>query len=274
MKISTLLTLFPLLMPASVLAGTVLYTDSHHPPINNDASVSVIYLDGPEQLQAQTFGELSSNPDDAERQAKAVLQSPQWQAHEQELATVYRAVVRAWELGVTKVPAVVFDNRDVVYGTADVAQALALRAQSSGGSDMQRTPFYGVPAGQPRLTLKSLSVAIMLSAASVPAANAALNSAQIVASAVSQACISWRVSGICYWLLCTPFGCKVRTSVKVTHFIPEAVVSAYNTQGGNPWSEMSMVSQAAGGLESSITSTVERRVCRRWQQRAENARAT
>ena len=53
---------------------------------------------------------------------RAVLQSPQWQAHEQELATVYRAVVRAWELG-DKVPAVVFDYRDVVYGTADVGQA-------------------------------------------------------------------------------------------------------------------------------------------------------
>ncbi|VEI65570.1 Uncharacterised protein [Serratia rubidaea] len=39
MKISTLLTLFPLLMTASVLAGTVLYTDSHHPPSNIDASV-------------------------------------------------------------------------------------------------------------------------------------------------------------------------------------------------------------------------------------------
>ncbi len=133
MKISTLLTLFPLLMPASVLAGTVLYTDSHHPPSNVDASVSVIYLDGPEQLQGQTFGELSSNPDEAERQAKTVLQSPQWQAHEQELATVYRAVVRTWELGVTKVPAVVFDDRDVVYGTADVALAIALRTQSQGG---------------------------------------------------------------------------------------------------------------------------------------------
>jgi integrating conjugative element protein (TIGR03757 family) len=120
-------------MPASVFAGTVLYTDSHHPPTNVDASVSVIYLDGPEQLQAQTFGELSSNPDEAERQAKTVLQSPQWLAHEQELATVYRTVVRAWELGVTKVPAVVFDDREVVYGTADVAQAVALRAQSSGG---------------------------------------------------------------------------------------------------------------------------------------------
>ncbi|WP_187307383.1 TIGR03757 family integrating conjugative element protein [Serratia ureilytica] len=133
MKISTLLTLFPLLMPASVLAGTVLYTDSHHPPTNIDASVSVIYLDGPEQLQKQMFGKLSSNPGEAERQAQAVLKSPQWQANEQQLATVYRAVVRAWELGVKKVPAVVFDDTDVVYGTADVAQAVALRAQAQGG---------------------------------------------------------------------------------------------------------------------------------------------
>lgn len=133
MKISSLLTLFPLLMPASVLAGTVLYTDSHHPPTNIDASVSVIYLDGPEQLLKQMFGELSSNPGEAERQAQAVLKSPQWQANEQQLATVYRAVVRAWELGVKKVPAVVFDDTDVVYGTADVAQAVALRAQAQGG---------------------------------------------------------------------------------------------------------------------------------------------
>ena len=133
MKISTLLTLFPLLMPASVLAGTVLYTDSHHPPTNIDASVSVIYLDGPEQLQKQLFGELSSNPDEAERQAQAVLKSPQWQANEQQLATVYRAVVHAWELGVKKVPAVVFDDTDVVYGTADVAQAVSLRQQAQGG---------------------------------------------------------------------------------------------------------------------------------------------
>ncbi|MCG8708805.1 TIGR03757 family integrating conjugative element protein [Brenneria sp. 4F2] len=133
MKISTLLTLFPLLMPASVLAGTVLYTDSHHPPTNSDALVSVIYLDGPDQLQTQIFGELPSNPALAERQAKAVLQSPQWQAQEEQLATVYRAVVRAWELGVKKVPAVVFDDHDVVYGTADIARARALRAQAQGG---------------------------------------------------------------------------------------------------------------------------------------------
>lgn len=120
-----------------------------------------------------------------------------------------------------------------------------------------RSVFSCVACGQcpgsSHLNLRTLSVALMLSAASVPAATAALNSAQIVASAVSQSCISWRVSGICYWLFCTPFGCKVRTSVKVTHFIPQAVVSVYHAPGGNPWQEMAMVSQSTGGLENSIT---------------------
>ncbi|MED0060995.1 TraU family protein, partial [Escherichia marmotae] len=76
--------------------------------------------------------------------------------------------------------------------------------------------------------------AFLLWTATVSVAGASLNTAQIVASAVSQSCISWRVSGICYWLYCTPFGCKVRTSVKVSHFIPEAVVSTYTAPGGNP----------------------------------------
>lgn len=104
-----------------------------------------------------------------------------------------------------------------------------------------------------RTTVCSLAVATLLGTATAPAAVAALNTAQIIASAVSQNCISWRVSGICYWLFCTPFGCKVRTSVKVTHFIPQAVVSTYVAPGGNPWQEMAFVSQTAGGLESAVT---------------------
>ncbi len=56
-----------------------------------------------------------------------------------------------------------------------------------------------------RTTVCSLAVATLLGTATAPAAVAALNTAQIIASAVSQNCISWRVSGICYWLFCTPF---------------------------------------------------------------------
>ena len=102
-------------------------------------------------------------------------------------------------------------------------------------------------------TFCSVGVATVLATASVPATSAVLNTAEIIASAISPDCISWRVSGICYWLFCTPFGCTVRTSVKVTHFIPEAVVSTYVAPGGNPWIEMSLVSEAAGGLENLIT---------------------
>ncbi|MDP0907852.1 TIGR03756 family integrating conjugative element protein, partial [Klebsiella pneumoniae] len=48
-----------------------------------------------------------------------------------------------------------------------------------------------------RTTVCSLAVATVLGTATAPAAVAALNTAQIIASAVSQNCISWRVSGIC-----------------------------------------------------------------------------
>ena len=45
--------------------------------------------------------------------------------------------------------------------------------------------------------------------------------------------------GLCVWLRCTPLsGCDVRTSVKVGHYQPDAVVSSYNELGGNPWVEI------------------------------------
>lgn len=83
-------------------------------------------------------------------------------------------------------------------------------------------------------------------------AMASVNTASLVSSAMTPDCISWRVSGICYWLFCTPFGCSVRTSAKVTHFIPEAVVSAYLNPGANPWTEMSSVSDLAAEAESAL----------------------
>lgn len=98
--------------------------------------------------------------------------------------------------------------------------------------------------------LKTMTVVLFLSGA--PAAQAGLTTAQIVASGLSPACIQWRISGICYWLLCTPLGCRVITSVRVTHNLPDVVVSTYRVPGGNPWREMTPVSQMAGGLENAL----------------------
>lgn len=125
--------LLPALLPVSVLAGTVVYTDSQHLPENRPPDVVVVLLDEPERLQLKMFGQLSADPEQAKMQAKQVMSSPRWQQKQQQLVTAYRQMVHARELGIRKVPAVVFDDRDVVYGTADVAQAQALRRQAGGG---------------------------------------------------------------------------------------------------------------------------------------------
>ncbi len=100
---------------------------------------------------------------------------------------------------------------------------------------------------------RRLAGALLLGCSLVPVAEAGLNTATPVASAASPSCISWRISGICYWLKCGWGGCRIRTSVRVSHFIPEAVVSAYHAPGENPWQEMSLVSGAAGGIENAVT---------------------
>ena len=74
------------------------------------------------------------------------------------------------------------------------------------------------------------------------ASSFALNTATIVSSALSPDCIEYRVVGICYWLFCTTFGCSVRTSVKVRHYVPDAVVSSYSNTGQNPWVEVRAMS--------------------------------
>ncbi|MEQ1965414.1 TIGR03757 family integrating conjugative element protein [Xenorhabdus khoisanae] len=110
-------------------AGTVVYTDRQHPPINLTPDSHVVWLDAVEQQQKQSFAQLSVDPQQAAIQAQAILQSSQWHQQEQQLIKAYRAVVQAWQSGVHKYPAVVFEGREVVYGTADVAKASALREQ-------------------------------------------------------------------------------------------------------------------------------------------------
>jgi integrating conjugative element protein (TIGR03756 family) len=71
----------------------------------------------------------------------------------------------------------------------------------------------------------------------------ALTTATIAASTLSPDCLEYRVVGICFWLFCTNFGCSVETSVKVRHYVPDAVVSSYSDTGANPWVEVQSMSQ-------------------------------
>ncbi|ALI05276.1 MULTISPECIES: TIGR03756 family integrating conjugative element protein [Pseudomonas] len=77
----------------------------------------------------------------------------------------------------------------------------------------------------------------------------ALDTGSIAASVLTPDCLEYKVVGICFWLHCTPFGCTVKTSTKVRHFIPELVVSSYATTGANPWTEMATLSSPTSGAE-------------------------
>lgn len=131
MRIKPLL-FFTLLIPIQAMAGTVVFTDAQHPPLNLTAETEVVWLDGPDRLQQDIFGDLSSDPQQAALQAQQVIHSPDWPRKQAQIASVYRQVVHAWEIGLHKYPAVVFDDRDVVYGTADVAQANLHRTRGAG----------------------------------------------------------------------------------------------------------------------------------------------
>lgn len=78
-------------------------------------------------------------------------------------------------------------------------------------------------------------------------ASAEINTATILASSASPSCADYKIVGICYWLFCTPFGCSIRTSTKVHHYIPEMVVSAYNHDNQSPWTEMKWLNQGIKG---------------------------
>ncbi|WP_434562847.1 TIGR03756 family integrating conjugative element protein [Pseudomonas sp. Z4-20] len=97
----------------------------------------------------------------------------------------------------------------------------------------------------PPTKLRPLALSVLL----VCGPSMALDTGNITSSALSPSCLEYRVVGICFWLLCTPFGCTVKTSTKVRHFIPELVVSSYATTGNNPWTEMGTLSAPINGAE-------------------------
>jgi integrating conjugative element protein (TIGR03756 family) len=91
----------------------------------------------------------------------------------------------------------------------------------------------------PSAPLRAVFASVLLASST---SSFALDTATVISSALSPDCLQYRIAGICYWLTCTPFGCSVRTSVKIRHYIPDAVVSSYANTGENPWVDVRAMS--------------------------------
>lgn len=121
-----LLLLLPFLIAPAALAQTVIYTTAQHPVKNPEPGVLVYRLDDVTQLEQSLFPGLSTNPQQAEQQARRIMQQPDWKVREAQLTSAYQSLITAWSAGITRTPAVVFDDHYVVYGTTDTALAQQL----------------------------------------------------------------------------------------------------------------------------------------------------
>jgi integrating conjugative element protein (TIGR03756 family) len=59
----------------------------------------------------------------------------------------------------------------------------------------------------------------------------------VQATASFPSCSQWHVSGTCFFLHCS-IKCRIRTSVRYSHFAPDLVVSTYQDLDNHPWPEI------------------------------------
>jgi integrating conjugative element protein (TIGR03757 family) len=104
-------------------ADVLVVTDSRH-PVKTMGGERLIELDEAPRIEAELSAELPAYP----QQATAVVKRRLSQGGadlQRRIASAYHGVVDAWSLGITTIPAVVVDQRYVVYGEPDVARAVA-----------------------------------------------------------------------------------------------------------------------------------------------------
>ncbi len=99
-------------------------TDESHPVVVR-SGVRLIELDAPKRIQRELTKSLPADGRLAAQILRERLGDPASELNRR-LSAAYQAVVDAWSLGITAIPAVVVDRKYVVYGDPNVEHACAL----------------------------------------------------------------------------------------------------------------------------------------------------
>ncbi len=88
---------------------------------------------------------------------------------------------------------------------------------------------------------------------------ASTNTARILSDTLAALpqCLSWRIEGMCLWLDCDLTGCSVKTSLKVSHYAPDAVVTVRNDIATHPWTEATPILAASYTAASALLGTLD-----------------
>jgi len=114
-----------LLLASNATAEVWVVTDSSHPVTGSDFVQRVIQLDAAQHIESELSANLPKDP----QQAAGIVQQRLNQGGDtlqQRLRAAYQGITDAWSMGITTLPAVVVDQRYVVYGEANLDQALTV----------------------------------------------------------------------------------------------------------------------------------------------------
>jgi integrating conjugative element protein (TIGR03757 family) len=98
------------------------YTD-HSIALQHTKGAKIVFLDAPQRLEQELSAGFPADLGHAEAIAHKRLQTGGSRLHH-DLADAWQGVTDAWTLGVSRLPAVVVDERYVIYGEPDVAKAV------------------------------------------------------------------------------------------------------------------------------------------------------
>ena len=89
---------------------------------------------------------------------------------------------------------------------------------------------------------KILILASLVCVAASERTNGNTLSAEALSSrSFSPDCLEWKISGVCIWLKCSIFGCRVVTTPRISHRLPDLMVAAYPHTKDSPLEGMSLI---------------------------------
>ena len=103
-------------------ADIIVITDSSH-PVKPMGGERIIELDQPARIEAELSADLPADPNRATALARQRLSTGHSDL-QRRMGQAYQGVADAWSLGIAKIPAIVLDQRYVVYGEPNVARAV------------------------------------------------------------------------------------------------------------------------------------------------------
>ncbi len=107
-------------------------------------------------------------------------------------------------------------------------------------------------------SVRFLSAAMLAAQLNIVAADT-FNTLELAERSANIECLDWCITGICFWLVCTPFppSCSIQTTPQISHNLPDLVAMSYDQPGDMPWTELqATLGEASNAALSTVTQSL------------------